>query len=125
MYQNKFEEEEDVSKSSKLLLKYASQQLDLKINDTFEEKSFVSYTLAPWVAANFSNLYICCLYRIKITNNCKFPYLIFPLSQSFKEFEVLLNPSKFRVIDIHTIKSKYSPLITMKIYDLEYVSDVK
>lgn len=125
IYTGQFEEEEDNSKSSKLLTKHMSKQLNLEVNETFEEKSFVSFSIAPWVAARFSNLNICCLYRLQISSGSKFPYLIFPLSQIYKEFEILLNPSTFMVVNVHNVKSKISSNITMKIYDIEWVSEIK
>lgn len=118
-YVNTFAKEDNTSNMDDVFFKYAFRQLELKEGDVIEEKSFVSFSIAPWVAVSFSGP-VCCLYRLKITPGAKFPYLIFPLTQTFKEFEVLLNPSKFRVTKITNIKSQYSPSITLRVYDIEF-----
>lgn len=103
--------------------KYLIERLNLKKGSTFESLAFNSFSLAPWIAARFSGILPCCIYRLKI--NPKIPHLIYDLDGDVKEYEVLLPPGKFKVIDIHRIQSPVSPEIQTKVYDIEYVGLIK
>ena len=112
--------EDDADASKKKSTNYQLGQLDLKKGQIYRAEGFNSFSMAPWIAVNFSGSFVCCIYRLKIDPKSNVPYLIYPLSQVFKEFEVLLPPAEFKVVDSHIIESESSSKVTMKVYDIEF-----
>lgn len=100
---------------------YKLSQLNLHENSTYLAKGFNSFSIAPWVTLNFAGQ--CCIYRIKIDDSV--PYIIFPHSDRYKEYEVLLPPCKFKVTKIDDIVSPLSDFIRMRMYDIEFVKEIK
>jgi len=109
--------EKNLNADEKASETYNISQLNLQKNDTYSSKGFNSFSIAPWVALKFSSQ--CCIYRIQM--NDKIPYIIFPHSDSYKEYEVLLPPSVFKVVNVIDIVSPLSKLITRRMYDIEFV----
>ena len=120
-----FAEDDDVSPEDSKTTAYKVSQLNLQNGHTYDAVGFNSFSFAPWIATGFSGRTVCCLYRLKIEPKDNVPYLIYPLSQLMAEFEVLIPPSKFRVVGSEVITSPLSPQITMKVYDIEYVKELK
>jgi len=102
---------------------YMLNQLALKVGDTYDMKSFGSYSAAPWVAANFSGGSPCCLFRLKIDSAV--PCLIFLYSEQYTEFEILLPPAAYKVTQITFLESPLSPELKVKLYDVEFVKALK
>lgn len=102
---------------------YMLNQLALKVGDTYDMKSFGSYSAASWVAANFSGGSPCCLFRLKIDSTV--PCLIFLYSAQYTEFEVLLAPAVYKVTQITFVESPLSPELKVKLYDVEFVKALK
>jgi len=113
--------EDDVDKSKKKSINYKLGQLGLKNGQIYKAEGFNSFSMAPWIAISFSGAFVCCVYKLKIVPKSNVPYLIYPLSQVYKEFEVLFPPAEFKVVDSHVIQSPSSPKVTMQIYDIEFV----
>jgi hypothetical protein len=98
---------------------YRLRQLGLKEGDTFSSVGFNSFSLAVWTARRFMGESMCCMYRLVVTKDV--PFYMFPDSETFKEFEVLLPPAEFKVTKVHNIQSPLSPEIKMRLYDIELV----
>jgi hypothetical protein len=94
------------------------EQLNLKEGDEYTSAGFNSFSLAPWVAYNFMEN-ACCIYRLQMTP--QMPYVVFEYHDGYKEYELLLAPSKFKVVKIWYAVSPLSSSIKLRVYDLEYV----
>jgi len=101
------------------LSKFKFDQLALKIGDTFDSVGFNSFSLAVWTAKNFMQMAACCMYRLKADENT--PFYVLPYNDQYPEFEVVLAPSKFKVVHITEVVSPLSSEIKVKMYDIELV----
>ena len=104
------------NKEIKKRQEHDNKMLNLKEGDIIINNKFISFSLAPWIALQFSGE--CCLYRINITPNSNIPFFISPLTQQFKEFEVLLPPMKFKLNKISKMNSHLNKLTSIVIYDI-------
>jgi hypothetical protein len=103
---------------------------ELLINDIFEEKSFISTTRNPFYDPK-NNLFGFILIKIKIPKNIEGVGLcIEPYSMFQNEEEILLNPSRLKLIDIKDNYHYYHPNINAskrikKLYIFEYIGPLK
>jgi len=123
-YRPRFVHEDDATDDDKKLINYNLNQLNLQKGHTYRAEGFNSFSLEPSVATQFSGMTVCCIYRLKITPKSKTPYLMFPLTQAFKEFEVLLPPVEFKITHISFIESPASNKIKIQVFDIEYVKSI-
>lgn len=93
-------------------------QMNLKPGDVFAAKGFNSFSAAPWIALKFSAMQPCCVYRLRIDQNV--PALVYDI-RKYLEFEVLLPPCRFMVVDKLKLKSPLSDLVTITVYVLSFV----
>ena len=96
--------------------KYQVKQVSLKVGETYDMKSFGSFSAASWVAYQFAFESTCCYFRLKIDPTV--PCLIFLYSEQYQEFEVLLTPAVYKVT---FIESPLSADLKVKLYDIEFV----
>jgi hypothetical protein len=102
---------------------YRVKQLSLKVGETYDMKSFGSFSVAPWVAYGFALDNTCCYFRLKI--DLTVPCLIFLYTEQYKEFEVLLSPAVYKVTQVTFLESPLSPELKVKLYDVEFVKALK
>ena len=98
-------EKKSKSKMETLETDHNLKMVNLKKGDVFKMDKFISFSLAPWIAHKFSKM--CCVYRLKIKPN-ENPKMIINSLLDYEEYEVILPPSKFKVIDVSHIKSKFN-----------------
>ena len=98
---------------------YQLKQVSLKVGETYDMKSFGSFSAATWVAYGFAFDSTCCYFRLKIDSTV--PCLIFLYSEHYQEFEVLLAPAVYKVTQITFIESPLSAELKVKLYDIEFV----
>lgn len=109
-------------KIEKNRLTHDIKMINLKIGDKVKVKKFSSFSFAPWVARGFNLNRNCCLYRTILKKESKLNYLIAPPQDVYNEFEIILPPHTFKLINITTIYSPLSNSIYIKIYDIEIIN---